>query len=181
MVRSIAAVVSTCACAALLFAVGCGQYRLGAGTPEASGNPSPAVSVSTVGVPADWGIDGPRLTRQLVEGLRTRGLSDVTWRAGGDGEISVECAVDGSQPDAFRRHFRARVVAECRVLTPHGTSTVHSEGEQTTVGASGGAALPGGRQTALEYAASDALSSAAAQIARTLQSPSAEKEIRNDG
>lgn len=169
------------ACAALLLAVGCAHYRLGAAPPDDGTAPMPAVSVSTVGVPADWGVDGPRLTRELVEGLRTRGLRDVAWRDGGDRDVSVTCAVDGSQPEAFGSHFRARVVAKCRVVTPDGTSTIRSDGEQTTAGATGGADLSGGRQTALEYAASDALSSAAARIARRLQSPSPDSEADDNG
>lgn len=159
-------------CAVAVFVAGCAHYKLGAEPADNSREETASVSVSTVAVPADWGIDGPRLTRQFVEQLRARGVSDVAWRSGTDRPVDVECIVDGRRPDTFGAHRHARVVAECRVLTPGGSSVVRTTGRDTMAGFPGRGDPPDVRQTALEYAAADALSRAASDVARTVRSRS---------
>jgi len=166
---------------ALTALVGCAHYKLGSQPSGEGESGAAAVGVATVGVPADWGVDGPRLTRSLVEELRIRGLRDVAWSGEETRTVAVECSVDAPEPETFGSLRGARVAAECLVETGEHSSKIRATGRETTANPVGGDDIESSRRTALEYAAVDALSRAAPRLARVIRERATPTTGEDDG
>ncbi len=158
-----------------LLVCSCASYRVGPRPAGDDSEPPPGstreVAVETVATPAEWGMDGARLTRRLIGLLANRGVA-AEWREGSAEGATVRCSADGPMPEAFRASAAARVSLVCRVdrederagrIRTRGTAaSAAPTAPETRLGAS----LP----AVMERAAIDALERAAPRITDRLAS-----------
>ncbi len=102
---------------------GCQHYGL-AGRPSGESNGTdepPTITVSTVATPAHWSINGPRLTRELVEALKQRGL-EARWDGSTSGIASLRCSASTPPVHSYRGHVVAEARMTCQLRLPEGAS-----------------------------------------------------------
>lgn len=167
-VRTRTAGLAVVALTALLANLGCAHYGLGASRENSRANDG--VTVATVAVPAEFGVDGARLTRELVDALRARGISGAVWGRDDLDSADVRCVVDGPDTTSFEGDHRSRLEARCEVAVPEGIRRVHAVGQQTSAaGRAPREGLSAVENSAVEFAAADAVANAAPKIARLLR------------
>ncbi len=151
--------------------VSCASYQLGprpAGqTTETSSTPS--VAVETVATPAEWGMDGARLTRTLIDLLADRGI-EATWAEASSEAGSVRCSADAPLPSGFQGNRAARAELRCEVTSgDQDRTTVTTHGRAAAAAPADADYGPGAPTSAvLEEATVDSLHRASRRIADRL-------------
>lgn len=150
----------------------CASYQLG---PRPAGestdaSSAPRVAVETVATPAEWGMDGARLTRTLIDLLTDRGI-EATWSEASSAAGSVRCSADAPLPSGFQGNRAARAELRCEVTSGHQDRTTVTTHGRAAVAAPADADYGPGAPTnsVLEEAAVDALHRAAPRIADRLE------------
>jgi hypothetical protein len=154
--------------------VSCASYRLGSrpAGEATGGSTDQSVAVETVATPAEWGMDGARLTRTLIDLLADRGI-EATWAEASSAAGSVRCSADAPLPKGFQGNRAARAEVRCEVASGHeDRTTVTAHGRAAAAAQSDPDYGPGAPTSAvLEEATIDALYRAAPQIADRLDTP----------
>ena len=173
--RHIAAALLALACAS------CASYRVGP-TPAAADNseveqPAGPVAVETVATPAEWAMNGARLTRTLVDQLVAVGVA-ADWTDAEGASTTVHCSADGPPPTAFEANRAAHVDLRCRIDAPDAERTVVSTRGTAAAGAPTGPGDGPGQaaSTVMQEATADALERAAPRIADALAANASDSE-----
>jgi hypothetical protein len=159
-------------------AAGCAHYGFGteARGEDNSTDESPQVAVWTVQTPAHWSLDGSRLTRQLVDALRTQG-TPASWRrddAQADTHrATLRCRLHMPPFEAMDRWASVDATVRCQLSRPDaGIRTVEGRGSASL--ATTGPSIPGALDISAETAAQRAVDIVALRVTRNLNPPSRE-------